>query len=136
MNIEPSIIKISPKNINLEEKNPDELYNQFKILEKTLKTTIETSNDKNIMSFNDKLDEKFEEITKIANILLIKEIKFSNEKSLDRRIWHLFKLYIDRRLRTKSLEDFMEENSECLDKKINYVNNLLKQLIEVKLLNV
>lgn len=65
-----------------------------------------------------------------SEILLIKDYKSSLDKQIDKRIWLLFKLDIEKRMKIEVLH----ENSELFENKMSFVNRMIKKFHEVLVL--
>lgn len=73
------------------------------------------------------LNKMTELLIETSEILLIKDYKASLDKQIDKRIWLLFKLDIEKRMKIEVLH----ENSELFDNKLSFVNRMIKKFNEV-----
>ena len=80
---------------------------------------------------------KSNDLSKLMRIFIVsgetlctKSIKMAIEKQIDRRMWVIFKLDIEKRVKI----EILNEEPELFDNKINFINKILKKFIEVSII--
>lgn len=93
-------------------------------------TIFQKISEKNALLKCNDLNKMTEILIETSEILLIKDYKSSLDKQIDKRIWLLFKLDIEKRMKIEVLH----ENSELFENKMSFVNRMIKKFHEVRVL--